>query len=70
MHHRVPGGAAESSVRRSVILADVRLELDDPTHAPLTLSRPVPDEPRPEQRGRGLERRLPDERGRGAQATL
>jgi hypothetical protein len=47
-------------VGRLVVLADVRLELDD-SGDPLTI-RTVADEPRPEESGAGLERRSPNER--------
>jgi hypothetical protein len=60
VHDRVAGRPSEPGVRRQVLLADVRLELDDPALA----SRGVrTDEARAEQGGRCFERGPPDERG-------
>jgi hypothetical protein len=47
-------------MRRQILLADVRLELDDPADAKRAAGT---DEARAEQGGRCLERGPPDERG-------
>jgi len=60
VHDRVAGRPPEPGVRRQVLLADVRLELDDPALASWPA---LPDEARAEQGGRCLERGPPDERG-------
>ena len=49
------GGPAEAGVRRAVVRADVRLDLDDPPDAPA--GRVVADEARAEERPGGLEGR-------------
>jgi hypothetical protein len=53
-HHPVAGCLTESRVRRLVVPADVRLELDDPAAPPS--GRVVADEPGADQRRRGVER--------------
>jgi hypothetical protein len=60
VHDRVAGRPSEPGVRRQVLLADVRLELDDPADASRVAGA---DEARAEQGGRCLERGPPDERG-------
>jgi hypothetical protein len=53
-------------VRSPVLLADVRLELDDPAHATWAIHAcrvGVTDQSSPKQGGGRLERRPPDERG-------
>jgi hypothetical protein len=59
VHDRVAGRPSEPGVRRQVLLADVRLELDDPARASWVACA---DEARAEQGGRCLERGPPDER--------
>ena len=54
VHHGVAGGPPETGVRGAVVLADVRLDLDDPTGDPSEL-RVVGDEPTAEQVRRSLE---------------
>jgi hypothetical protein len=60
VHDSVAGRASEPGVRRQVLLADVRLELDDPARASWVAGT---DEARAKQGGRCLERGPPDERG-------
>jgi hypothetical protein len=48
-------------VRRQVVLADVRLDLDDPCDAVVTRRRAIADEPRSDQAGSGLEGRAVEE---------
>jgi hypothetical protein len=48
-------------VGSAILLVDVCLELDDPSDPPVAVGR-VADEPGPEQRECGVERRAPEER--------
>jgi hypothetical protein len=48
-------------VGRQVVLADVRLDLDDPPDAPVGPRPPLADQPRPDQACSRLERRARDE---------
>jgi hypothetical protein len=59
-HRPVSGGRTEARVRRPVVGADVRLDLDDPPGPPSRLV--VADEARAEQASRGLERWAGEER--------
>jgi hypothetical protein len=58
-------------VRREVVLADVRLDLDDPpdTSGGATAGL-ITDQPRPDQRGRDLEGRPAEESAQVAQLLI
>ena len=68
-HDRVARRPAEAGVRGAVVLADVRLDLDDPPDAAGRARPPaVADEVRAEQRPRGVERRAGEELARERRA--
>jgi hypothetical protein len=54
-HDAVAGRPPEPGVRGAIVLADVRLDLDDPADPPAGVV--VPDQPCAEQRPSGLQRR-------------
>jgi hypothetical protein len=55
-HHPVAGGLTEAGMGCLVVLADVGLDLDDPSHP--TAGGVVADQPRADEGACGLERRL------------
>jgi hypothetical protein len=61
VHDRVPGGPAEAGVRRTVVFADVRLDLDDPAPS-LQAVAIFPDEVCTEESRGDLERRSREKR--------
>jgi hypothetical protein len=55
-HDAVAGGLTEAGVGRLVVLADIRLDFDDPSNP--AARRVVADQPRADEVACGLERRL------------
>ena len=75
VHHRVAGGPPEAGVRRPVLLADVRLELDDPALAAVdrafaSVAGPLADQTRPQQPAGRRERRPAEELAQIAQLVM
>ena len=69
VHDRVAARPPEPRVRCAVVLADVRLDLDDPPDAAAGVAV-VADQPRPDQRRRDLEGRPAEEPAQVAQLLI
>jgi hypothetical protein len=57
-------------VRGTIVFADVRLDLDDPTDPPTAAVPSLPDEMQPDERGRDLERGSLEERAKVGQDSV
>ena len=67
VHDGVARGPPEARVRRAIVLADVRLDLDDPSRSPGRAGLAVANERQPDQGRSDLEGRPAEERPEIAQ---